>query len=180
MSSTAAKRFLRGMLSGVFLASILTSCASAGDSAEAGGGLLVGRVVLRLQNYDKLDGSYTDGIIVSVKNKESGASTSAKLDHQGYFEFPGLSEGDYTLVALDVADRVLPDSRGFNVPLDIHLNVKANQANVVGQLTLTYDKKGTNKFEANRRIEDVKAAYSTRNPDSPWLQKEWRSALSGG
>lgn len=180
MSSIVTKRFLRGVLAGIFVASILAACASTGDSSGAGGGLVLGRIALRLQNFDKLDGSYTDGIIISVKNKETGASSSANLDHGGYFEFPGLAEGDYVLTALDVRDRVLPDTRGFNVPLNIDLSVKANRVNVVGQFTLTYDKKGTSKFEANRLVEDVKAAYSARNPGSPWLQKEWRSALSGG
>jgi hypothetical protein len=173
------KRSFSGGAAVLFLALILSTCTSTGPSSDSRQGFLVGRIVLRLENYGQQSGTYTDGILATLKQKDSGATSNKALDHEGYFAFAGLAEGRYVLTGLFVDDRVVTRWRSFTVPLGIELTVEPDQVNVVGEIVLTYDKLGKGKIEVNQRVEDMKAAYSTRSPSSPMLQKHWRSALSG-
>jgi hypothetical protein len=157
---------------------LLASCRSLGNYTADMPDLLVGRIRLRLENYGPRTGTYSTGIFAMFKNKETGVVSSFGLDSEGYFESSTLDEGTYVFTGLFVGQFALPNTRSFDIPMEVEINIERGQVNVFGDLILTMDQEGKAKSEINVKVEDMKAFFATKTSNSQWLEKHWRPAYS--
>ena len=161
----------------LFIIASLAACASSGSYSPDMPDLLVGKIQLHMENYGDRTGTYTTGVYATFKGKGTEALYSCALDSDGFFSSTTLDEGDYIFTGLWIDQLVIPRTRSFSIPFKSEITIKRGQVNVFGELIVTYNQAGKSRVEANGNIEDMKALFALKAPDSPWLQKSWRSVF---
>ena len=156
----------------------LSSCASFGSYSSSMPDLFLGKIQLALENYGSRTGTYTKGIYANFRSVDTGTVTALALDSDGFFESSSLDEGTYVFEGLFVQEFAVPYTRSFRVPFSASkLSIQKGQVNVFGDLLITWNQSGKSKYEFNGRLENMKALFATKAPNSPWLSRPWRSVF---
>jgi hypothetical protein len=159
---------------------VLAGCASFGHYSPDMPDCFIGRIHLHLLDYGPRTGIYARGIYASIKNKETGDVSSFALDSDGFFASYDLEAGTYLFEGLFVDQFVLPNTRNFHISFkEFELTIEKDQVNVFGDLVVSYVQSGKTTSDWNIQVDDMKALFAAKAPDSQWLTKPWRSVFPG-